>query len=97
MFPALTRLFRRGTHDHPIDRLAEINGLVSGIALFPQVAKTVSTWSAADLCPWTFGLILANSSVWIAYAVHRRMAPLFVASVLNAAASGVLLGFALTV
>lgn len=78
-------------HHHIIDRLAFANGIVSGIALYPQVWSVAVQGSAAGVSALTYALILLNSLVWVAYAVHRGLLSLGVASLLNALASGILL------
>jgi uncharacterized protein with PQ loop repeat len=78
-------------HHHVIDRLAFVNGLVSGIALYPQVWNVLAHESAANISTLTYTLILLNSLVWVMYAVHRGLLSLGIASLLNALASAALL------
>jgi len=77
-------------HNHLIDRLALVNGLVSGIALYPQVWTILANGSTVGVSLPTFLLIFFNSIVWLAYALHRGLISLGVASVLNTLASGIL-------
>jgi uncharacterized protein with PQ loop repeat len=80
-----------GEHRHTIDKLAEINGVVTGIALYPQVFKALtSTIAIQQLSLMTFLLILVNSFVWIIYGIHRGLTALIIASVLNLIASLIL-------
>lgn len=78
-------------HRHDIDILANINALLSGFALYPQVYKVFNTGSVEDLAYSTFLIIFANSLVWLIYAQHQKIRPLFVSSMLNAAAAGYIL------
>ena len=77
-------------HNHLIDRLALVNGLVSGIALYPQVWAILASGSTVGDSLPTFLLIFFNSIVWLAYALHRGLISLGIASVLNTLASGIL-------
>ena len=79
-------------HHHLIDRLAFLNGLVSGIALYPQVWAVLSNGAVEGVSSFTYILILLNSLVWIMYAIHRGLLSLGIASLLNALASTILLG-----
>ncbi|SRR3989338_9615631 len=77
-------------HHHPLDRIAEINSIISGVALFPQLFKIISTGSIVGFSILTFSIIAANSLVWLAYALHRRLKPLLISAILNfVAASGI--------
>lgn len=78
-------------HRHLIDRLAFINGIVSGIALYPQLWSVLSLKAAEGISTLTYLLIFLNSLIWVAYAVHRGLFSLGVASLLNVVASGGLL------
>lgn len=77
-------------HQHLIDRIALINGFVSGVALYPQVWTVLSSGSAVGVSLPTFLLILFNSIVWLLYAIHRGLISLGIASVLNTLASLIL-------
>ncbi|KAA0206993.1 hypothetical protein EDM68_00160 [Candidatus Uhrbacteria bacterium] len=77
-------------HNHPIDLLAEANGLLSGIALYPQVFKALTTRHVADLAPSTFFIMFVTNLIWFAYAVHRRALPIIIASIMNILAAGTL-------
>lgn len=76
------------THHHVIDKLAFINGLVSGLALYPQVYSVLSTGSTVGISLTTFVVIMVNSVVWLLYAIHRTLISLAIASLLNLFASG---------
>lgn len=80
-------LFDLNQHHHPIDYLGDINGLISGITLYPQLYHAYTSNSLAGLSLTTFVLILLNSIIWIAYAIHRNLTALLVSSCLNALAS----------
>ncbi len=77
-------------HHHFIDRLALLNGFVSGVALYPQVWAVLSSGSTAGVSLPTFLLILLNSIVWLLYALHRGLISLGIASVFNILASIIL-------
>lgn len=78
-------------HRHFIDRLAFVNSLISGVALYPQVWAVFHSGSAENLSAFTYTLILLNSLIWVLYAIHRGLLSLGLASVLNALASMTLL------
>lgn len=80
-------------HHHFIDRLAFLNGFISGIALYPQVVTVLLTGSAEGVSFTTFSIIFLNSIVWMFYAIHRGLLSLGIASLLNAIASFILLVF----
>lgn len=94
MAKPLLRFLDLQVHHHPIDILGELNGIISGITLFPQLYKAITSASLEGLSITTFVLIFLNSAVWIAYALHRKLSALFISSCLNAAAS---LGIALAI
>ena len=88
----IKKLFSIDTHSHPIDRLADVNSIVSGIALYPQLFKIIFDDSIIGLSYVTFLIIAINSLVWIAYGYHRRSMPLLISSLLNLISStGILL------
>lgn len=91
-FRSLTKL---GKHSHPIDKIAELNGLLSGIALYPQVIQAALTKNVDGLSLYTFLFIFINSIIWIFYAQHRSLPQVLISSLLNCAASGILLGLVL--
>lgn len=78
-------------HNHPIDRLAEANGLLTGIALYPQLFKVIGTREVASLSPSTFFIIFVTNIIWLAYAFHRKSSPIVIAGVLNVISSGALI------
>ncbi|OGL74041.1 hypothetical protein A3E39_02630 [Candidatus Uhrbacteria bacterium RIFCSPHIGHO2_12_FULL_60_25] len=78
-------------HKHPIDHLAELNALVGGIALYPQLSKLVSTHDVDGLAPTSFFIMFATNLVWHAYGWHRRAPPVIVSSALTALAAAIIL------
>ncbi|MFH1621436.1 MAG: PQ-loop domain-containing transporter [Patescibacteria group bacterium] len=83
MLNAINRIFCLDKHHHPIDKIAKINALLSGIALYPQLFKIIFTADVTGFSLLTYILIALNSLVWIFYAVHRKLVPLLISSVLN--------------
>ncbi|MDQ5962268.1 MAG: hypothetical protein QG653_75 [Patescibacteria group bacterium] len=77
-------------HHHFIDKLAFLNGFISGVALYPQVWKLFTFGSTEGVSFVSFLIIFINSIVWLIYAVHRELISLAVASILNIVASGIL-------
>jgi len=77
-------------HTHFIDKLAFLNGFVSGVALYPQAWAVLMKGTAAGVSLATFLIILLNSIVWLVYSMHRGLLSLAVASILNIIASGIL-------
>lgn len=78
-------------HKHVIDKLAFLNSIVSGVALYPQVWIVFANQSVAGVSFLTFLVIFLNSVVWLLYAAHRGLLSLAIASFLNGLASGILL------
>lgn len=78
-------------HTHVIDKIAFINGLIAGIALYPQIFEIVYNGANNDFSTLSLGIITLNGLVWIVYALHRKLISLFIASLLNTIASLLLL------
>lgn len=78
-------------HTHFIDRLAVLNGLVSGVALYPYIYQILFAGVDNNLSTLTLLLILGNSVVWFAYALHRLLVSLLVAATLTFTAVVILL------
>lgn len=81
-------------HQHLIDKIAFANGLLSGVALYPQVFTTLMQGSGGTISILSFGLIFINSIVWFLYALHRSLITLAITSVLNCVASGIMVAIA---
>lgn len=79
-------------HHHFIDRIAFLAGIVSGVALVPQVWVTLSTGTVEGVSLTTFAIIAINSAVWLMYAMHRGLVALGIASLLNALAASTMVG-----
>lgn len=77
-------------HTHFIDRLALLNSVMAGCALFPQVFITYTTASVVGLSSLTILLILFNNIVWLLYGVHRGLASVAIAALLSIVASSAL-------
>lgn len=77
-------------HFHFIDRLAFANGLISGVALFPQLVKVLAFQDASGVSLTSIALILLNSLIWVFYALHRGLISLGIAALLNTFVSGAL-------
>ncbi|MHB1316336.1 MAG: PQ-loop domain-containing transporter [Minisyncoccota bacterium] len=82
-------------HNHFIDKLAFFNGLISGVALYPQVYSILISGSTVGVSLSTFVIIFVNSVVWFLYAIHLKLLSLGVASLLNFVASGILIFYIL--
>jgi uncharacterized protein with PQ loop repeat len=87
MLDAMNRIFAIDKHHHPIDRIAKVNALVSGVALYPQLFKVIFTDNVVGFSFLTYTLIALNSGVWIVYAIHRKLMPLLISSILNCLAA----------
>lgn len=83
----IKRQLKAGLHTHLIDRLAIVNGLVSGLALYPQLLKIMVMRDSDSISAVTYGVIFSNSVVWVAYSAHRGLLSLLIASLLNMLAS----------
>jgi uncharacterized protein with PQ loop repeat len=77
-------------HQHVIDKIAFVNGLISGFALYPQIWATFVSGSTDGISTLSFSLIFINSIVWFLYSVHRSLISLAITSILNCVASGLL-------
>lgn len=80
-----------GVHTHFIDKVAVLNGAISGLALYPQVIKVLLTGTYNGVSPLSFIIILLNNIVWSIYAFHRGLISLLLAALLNSLAALVLL------
>lgn len=78
-------------HHHLIDKLAVINGAVSGLALYPQIINILFFGVTNNLNPITLWLILGNNIVWTMYGVHRSIVSVTMAGLLSFFAAGILL------
>ncbi|MBU1034528.1 hypothetical protein KKF59_00155 [Patescibacteria group bacterium] len=87
MFHLIKKLMRVDGHHHPIDRIANINSLVTGIALYPQLFKIIYSHSIGDLSMATFLIIFLTNIIWHFYGWHRRTLPVIFSSALNLLAS----------
>lgn len=85
-----TTLMPEQLHTHFIDKLAFINGIVSGVALYPQIFNIVYNHAPSSFSTLSLFVIVLNSVVWIVYALHRKLVSLFIASLLNATAALIL-------
>jgi uncharacterized protein with PQ loop repeat len=79
-------------HTHFIDKLAVLNGVLSGAALYPQVGKVLMTLDFTGVSLASFVIIFFNNIVWLVYAFHRGLISLLIAALLNVIAAGVLVG-----
>lgn len=75
-------------HNHWIDKLAVITGIVSGFALYPQIFALTTSGTTEHISIVTYVIILANSVVWLMYSIHRGLLSLAIPSILNIFASG---------
>lgn len=80
-------------HHHFIDKLAIGAGVLSGVALYPQVIYITTQESIVGVSLTTYAIIFLNSFVWLAYSIHRGLFSLGFASILNIIASGIVLAW----
>lgn len=83
-------------HNHWIDKLAVLTGVLSGFALYPQVFSVIMSGSSENVSLTTYAIIFGNSIVWLIYSIHRRLLSLAIPSILNIFASAALIGWFLT-
>jgi len=74
-------------HNHWIDKLALLTGVLSGFALYPQIFIIIMSGSAEGVSLTTYAIIFGNSIVWLMYSIHRGLISLAIPSVLNIFAS----------
>ncbi len=84
-------------HNHIIDKLALLSGIISGIALYPQVWIIMHSSSLEHFSGTTFAILFLNSFVWLAYAIHRGLLSLGISAMLNILGSGAVLAKILSV
>ena len=75
-------------HNHWIDKLAVLVGVISGFALYPQVFIILSGPSFDGVSITTYAIIFCNSIVWLMYSIHRALVSLAIPSILNILAAG---------
>ncbi len=75
-------------HNHWIDKLAVLVGVISGFALYPQVFIIISTSNLEGVSIATYAIIFCNSIVWLVYSIHRALFSLAIPSILNILAAG---------
>jgi len=85
-----------GEHHHVVDWLADVVAVISGLALYPQVWKSLHAAERSDLSTTTFAIITVTSLVWVWYGAHRKSLPVVVSSGLNFLAGTALLILSLT-
>lgn len=74
-----------------MDYIAEVNALIGGLALYPQLYKAVQTHDVADLSTATFFILFCTNIVWSLYGIHRKDPAILCSSCLVLIASGALL------
>jgi len=84
-------------HNHWIDKLAVLTGVVSGFALYPQIFIIITSGSPESVSLTTYAIILLNSIVWFTYSIHRGLISLAIPSILNIFASAVVIAWFLVV
>lgn len=78
-------------HHHLIDKLSVLNGVVTGLALYPQIYLILVSHVENTLSPMTLWLLVVNNIVWIIYGVHRSIVPVIVTGFLSGFAAVTLL------
>ncbi len=91
-----SKLNRQKSKDSKIPLLelvADINGVIGGFALYPQVIKVLITNNIEGISLLSFFIILINSSIWLHYALTKRITALRISSTLNVAAASAIILF----
>lgn len=78
-------------HHHLIDKLSVLNGVVTGLALYPQIYLILVSHVENTLSPMTLWLLVVNNIVWILYGAHRSIVSITVAGFLSGFAAVTLL------
>ena len=78
-------------HHHLIDKLSVLNGVVTGLTLYPQIYLILASHVPNTLSPLTLWLLVVNNIVWILYGVHRSLASIVIAGFLSGFAAVTLL------
>lgn len=78
-------------HHHLIDKVAIYAGIISGLALYPQIYIVIMTKNVTGLSSVSFFIIFLNSVIWTIYGIHRRLMALIISSILNALAAMILI------
>ena len=82
---------RNPAHHHFIDRLGTFNGVLSGVALYPQVFSIWYWGVENNLSILMLLLIIFNNVVWLLYGIHRSIMPTYIAAGLSLIAGVTLL------
>ena len=78
-------------HHHFIDKLGTLNGIISGVVLYPQIYVILFLHVQNTLSLPTLLLIVLNNIVWFLYGMHRSVWPTVISAALSAIAGVVLL------
>ena len=82
-------------HNHLIDKVAFISVALSAVALYPQLYTLIKFADISGLSSISFGLICANSILWLWYGIHRNIFPIIISSLFNVIASCAILFYLL--
>jgi uncharacterized protein with PQ loop repeat len=80
-------------HNHWIDKLAVVTGVLSGFALYPQIIVTIASGSTETVSLTMYVIIFGNSIVWLLYSMHRGLFSLAIPSILNIFACAILIAW----
>lgn len=78
-------------HHHFIDKLGTLNGVISGVVLFPQIYVILFLHVPNNLSLPTLLLVILNNVIWFLYGWHRSIWPTMISGALSAFAGVVLL------
>ncbi len=78
-------------HHHFIDKIGTLNGVVSGLFLYPQIFVILFWGVPNNLTPLMIFLVIFNNIIWFLYGHHRGIMPTMVSAALNVLAGLLLL------
>jgi MtN3 and saliva related transmembrane protein len=73
---------KKGSCDHIIDKIADINALVNGLSLLPQVIHAYKSHDLSGISLSTFFITGCAQIIWQLYGWHRRAYPVIISSAL---------------
>lgn len=78
-------------HHHFIDKLGTLNGVISGVVLYPQIYAVLILHVPNTLSLSTLLLLIFNNVIWCLYGFHRSIMPTMVSGALSVVAGVILL------
>ncbi len=65
-----------------MDKIAEANAVISGLAFYPQLFRVIQTHSTAGLSITTVAIVCGTNIIWGIYGLHRKDIAIILSSTL---------------